>query len=513
MRLLLAARLSKTLQGQTGLESQTGEAEAWAGQNGHEIVAVAADRKGGTSHMWARPNLTPWVTELDKMARYDGIVAYKNDRLSRARWSDEIQIRLWAEKYHKELFIVSPALHWPPANHAEQIAWEIFAAQAHEEWKQTSERYTRMHRYLRTAGRPDGGTGYLTGREPFGFRRVVLDESGHKGLEPDPRLKPYVLGMVSRYLNGDTLISICEWLDSEGVKPKGGGAWKQKCVRDVLSNPALIGRRKDGQGRTILKFEPILDMDTWNRLQEVLEANRVNPKRGPVPEEPCLLAGVIFCALCERPMYRHAVWSRGRRYEYYRCNGTAREPSTCRNMIPVADADAWAESWVTDVIGGHELEERTIIPAREYQDQIEKIEEQVRDLSMASPAYLETLMAFHAERQRLEEERKKKAGGTSRRLTGVLLRDHWLNNLKTVQAKRAWLLAGQVKVIAAREPFQFSVEAFMGEWAVASPALTRPEVSYLLCTETHSVTWAATSVTLTAATRRPCRGGSCSRFP
>jgi len=62
--------------------------------------------------MWARPNLKPWVTEPDKLVQYDGIVAYKSDRLSRAEWSDEIQIRLWAQEHGKELFSVHERGSW-----------------------------------------------------------------------------------------------------------------------------------------------------------------------------------------------------------------------------------------------------------------------------------------------------------------------------------------------------------------------------------------------------------------
>jgi hypothetical protein len=46
MRLLLATRLSKDKQGQTGIEFQTAEVEAWAKLNGHEIIHVAADTDG-----------------------------------------------------------------------------------------------------------------------------------------------------------------------------------------------------------------------------------------------------------------------------------------------------------------------------------------------------------------------------------------------------------------------------------------------------------------------------------
>jgi hypothetical protein len=48
-------------------------------------------------------------------------------------------------------------------------------------------------------------------------------DGGHKGLEPDPELKCYILAMVDRYLSGDSFGSICRWLDVRDVSSKGAG--------------------------------------------------------------------------------------------------------------------------------------------------------------------------------------------------------------------------------------------------------------------------------------------------
>jgi len=56
MRLILAARLSRLSDGQTGIETQDEDAREWAEANGHIIIAVAADTKTGTAAMWERKN-------------------------------------------------------------------------------------------------------------------------------------------------------------------------------------------------------------------------------------------------------------------------------------------------------------------------------------------------------------------------------------------------------------------------------------------------------------------------
>ena len=68
MKLLIAARLSQLSDGQTGLDTQDAESTAWAEREGHEVVHVAVDRKTGTSPIWDRKNLRPWVTEDARLA-------------------------------------------------------------------------------------------------------------------------------------------------------------------------------------------------------------------------------------------------------------------------------------------------------------------------------------------------------------------------------------------------------------------------------------------------------------
>jgi resolvase-like protein len=106
MRLLVAARLSQLAPGQTGLDSQDAESTRWAERAGHAVVHIAADRKSGTSQPWDRPNLRPWVTEPEKLAQYDGVLAYRLDRLSRGDNASTNAIEQWAHDHGKQLLTV-----------------------------------------------------------------------------------------------------------------------------------------------------------------------------------------------------------------------------------------------------------------------------------------------------------------------------------------------------------------------------------------------------------------------
>ncbi len=401
MRLLHAARLSQKAKDreQTGIETSDLEAQRWAQEHGHEIVETVADTKSGTTAMWARPNLRAWVTEPDKLVMFDGILAYKSDRLSRAEWSDEIQIRLWAQENGKELFIVSPSLHWPPANQAEQLSWEIFASQAHEEWKNTSERYRRMQHYLRSQGK-------LVGRPPFGYD-VTEAEGGHKTIVPNELGRKYVPEIYARCIAGESLRTIASWLDSEGVKPPNSTAWNPNSVGKIIRSPTYTGRRAEQDpvtkefGRTILRCVPLVDTATWRRAAEAL-TNR--PKRGPMNNaDKALLSGILFCAGCGGPMYRNHKPG-GRKIPYYYCVGAYPvRKSACKFTVTCGALDAAVDDFFVSL--NMPIMERAVVPGRDYWDEIEEIEQKISDLALQDldeDDFAARMAALRAERKRLK---------------------------------------------------------------------------------------------------------------
>src|ERR1700744_1413702 len=103
-RALIAARLSKLQRGGQqgiGIETQDEKSRAFCDREGMTVVAVVADTKSGTVAPWDRQNLKPWVTDPEKMALYDAIVAYKTDRWSRGTQEDFTRIEFWATQNGK----------------------------------------------------------------------------------------------------------------------------------------------------------------------------------------------------------------------------------------------------------------------------------------------------------------------------------------------------------------------------------------------------------------------------
>jgi site-specific DNA recombinase len=438
MRLLLAARLSQNHAGQTGIDSQDTDARAWAERNGHKVIETAADKISGRVSPFDRPNLGPWLTEPLKTRLFDGLIVSKLDRLSRGRdWN----IRAWAEQNGKRLLVVSPELSWPPepGDTSTPIVWDVLVNISSAEWENTSVRYRRMQQHLRSSGA-------LVGRPPFGYR--VVGEENAKTLEPKPDEAAAIQAVAAMYLGGQPLRDLCTWLDEQGVPPRTIDHWTRSSLAKLLKNETVTGRRKDSSGRTLLRVPPILDRDTWERVQAELE--RKARRRTIAPRDTALLTGILVCEHCTGPMYRQVGTRNGatRKNAYYRCFGPGGAGSRCRNMWPLSELEARLDRYMRTTLMRWPRYETVTVRGHDYAAEIAEVEADLRELDFDDPEFADKQQALLAERTRLrglrtvpDTVRRKKAKDT--------IGSHWLT-LTTVQERRAYLLRLGMTIRAAR---------------------------------------------------------------
>ena len=451
-RALVAARLSRTVKGGEGrsrIERDDESAQKWAEANGRVIVAVSEDAgvSGGTDP-FKRPGLGKFLTDPVKRAQYDEIVASTLDRLGRnAR--DLAELRNWAEDHEKIITILSPNLHWPPApdDFASPIIWDVLARVAEMELRIITKRYADQRRDLTERGA-------LVGKPPFGF--VVQGERGNKTIIPNPALLPVMLEMVQRAKSGDTLLSICQWLDRMNVRPAQADRptrrqnasaltdptkWHPKVLSQWLRNPALKGRRLDAKGRVVMKHEGILSVEDWNALQAVLDSKKT---RGATVNPTAFLTGAITCRLCGGPMFliRNPT-TRGVRC-YYRCKGSGQVPSTCKNLAPQSELEDFVNTYLTTGnYGKTEIVTTVVVPGDDYSAEIAEVEDELRTLDFDDPSFNSKQERLLADRARL---RALPAGRATieTHSTGKVVGDVW-PDLSDV-AKREFLLSAGIRI-------------------------------------------------------------------
>jgi DNA invertase Pin-like site-specific DNA recombinase len=392
----------------------------------HEIIGVAADSDvSGKTDPFTRPDLGRWLTEPSLVASYDGIIASHLGRLGRStrHWQRLLD---GADEHGKTIICVEPQIDF--SSPVGKLIGYIMSWLAEQELELITRRSKATQEYLRD-------NGYLVGRPPFGF--MVIGKDDHKTLAPEPAEAGFIRQAAAKYLDGASLRAVCAWLDGAGAPPRQGGHWQPKSLSQVFRNPVLAGRRVDGSGRTVLKVEPILDAGTWRDLQA--ELDRKAARKGVVQGDTAMLTGIAVCARCGGPMYRIA----GR---YYRCHGTARKPSTCANMVPLADLESWVDEQLGD--SGSFVIETVVIPGRGHADEIAEVERDLRELDYDDHGFLDRQAALLAERARLRALPSEPAR-IEEEVAPYTLGDLWRS--LDASGKRSYLLDSGIKVAASRD--------------------------------------------------------------
>ena len=147
-------------------------------------------------------------------------------------------------------------------------------------------------------------------------------------------------------------------------------------------------------------------------------------RRAKVTSESPWLIGNIVCGLCGRPMYHYKSSGGRNTYEYYRCHGTGKTPSTCRNMVSKAEAEKFMNDTMGVSFAETHLVERVLIPGEDFAAEIADIEAQLKTLDFDSSDYQTKHDALLAQRAELKA-RKPEGAHYEERPTGQRLGDVW----------------------------------------------------------------------------------------
>lgn len=177
-----------------------------------------------------------------------------------------------------------------------RMAARIVGAVARGESEHKSARLRSKMDQLAASGAAPGG------RAPYGYRKADTAEDGTTtGAYIVDKAEAHVVRRIAKLiLRGDSLLSIARTLTAEGVPTRTGKAWHHSTVRQVVTNPAVAGRRVHRQrqngGRTkavvgVGEWAPILTGDLFDEVAVVLSDPARRRKRA-APHE-YLLTGLI----------------------------------------------------------------------------------------------------------------------------------------------------------------------------------------------------------------------------
>lgn len=265
------------------------------------------------------------------------IYAYSTSRLTRRPLELELLIRL-SERYGVRYITKasgSDNLHTADGRMVARIKAAVDAGEA----ERTAERVQRAAIDAAQRGKPVGGI------RPFGYQPDKVT--------PDPFEAALIRSAATDLINGSaTLRSIARDWHNSGVqtvsteyaakraeKAREAGEpvvedipapWHPNVVRNILRNPRIAGWRtylgkiaEDAEGAPVRGlWVPILDQDTFDRLQVAITTPVSKRQRGKRGARIYMLSGILMCGTCRGRLYGARVDRPGAGPHRYACLGS-----------------------------------------------------------------------------------------------------------------------------------------------------------------------------------------------
>lgn len=370
------ARLSKAATGDfEKVEYQIDMCSKYAANRG---LAVADDQVYSDNSLsaWKKGVQRPGWDRLMKAAesgQIAGILVWAVDRFTRRPKDLETLIEL-ADDH--ALAIEGPRsgrLDLTTATGRQQARW--MALQAASESDNTSERVKA------TLGRK------LRSGQPMGTRAFGFETNGRVQRPEEVKI---LRDLGARLIAGETLQSMVEWLNDQGITTTRGMKWQHGShLGRVLGKPRYGGWVVHGD-EWVSKItnldgspqEPVFDQETFDAIQAILSSRR----RGRRPTSTFWLTGVFTCADCGVRMSGGHVNGKKSRQRMYRCHPAL---GGCAKMVDADLAEAKVSEFMVELLSDPEnvakiaAEDAALNDARaERQSKLDEIENQLVDLEV-----------------------------------------------------------------------------------------------------------------------------------
>ena len=326
-RVFVYVRVSTTEQAEEGysLGEQEERLKKYCEAMDWQLAKVYVD-PGYSGGNMDRPALKEMISEVEK-GKADIVLVDKLDRLSRSQFDTLYMIQKVFTA--NECAFVSRAEAFDTSTPFGRAMVGILAVFAELERERIKERMKEGKAGRAKEGKYRGGGYYPTGYD-------YNEETGY--LEINPYDAMQVREVFELFNKRTPIYSIMKMLNDKGLKTnigkgKGKGKWNETRIRKMLSNQTYIGKLKHLDEWVEGGHDPIIDMATWNRTQEILaERDKANEHKKEGRRYKAPLGGLPWCACCgARYHYRQTGRNKdGTARGYYICY--SREKS-CRDMI------------------------------------------------------------------------------------------------------------------------------------------------------------------------------------
>ena len=264
LRAALYARVSTDEQAEEGysLAAQLKKLRAFCDINDYEIAGEYVD----DGYTGRNPNRPEYKRLMDPENRsWDILVVLKIDRIHR---NSRNFMEMMDTLSRRHLQFVSTMENIDTSTAVGRFVMTFIQSLAQLESDQTGERtHFGMHQ------KAENGDGILGFNAPFGY---VFNDGGLTIQETESET---VREIFSMYLSGMTMDDIAFRLNSAHTLTRRGNPWNKFNLRTVLHNPIYAGYLHWEELIWKGDFEPIIDIGTFDTVQEMMAARIRNPKQ------------------------------------------------------------------------------------------------------------------------------------------------------------------------------------------------------------------------------------------
>ena len=319
---------STTLDRQEELCRQYANAYGWDVTGVYQEWSASGWRKGTK-----RPE---WDKLLQKVERHDVdvLIAYSLSRLGR-RAKELLHLDDYLKENDCRLVLINESVDTSTA--AGKMFYLICAGFAELESDTISER-VRSDRKLKA----DNGLMHSGGARRYGY-----DRDGKQV----PAEASVIRDATKRVVKGESLASICKRLNARKVATVEGRKWSGARLGALLRSPHIAGIRIHDERRLPGAWKAILSEAQWSEVCAVLDSRtQWNGDRSAKH----LLAGLIHCGNCGRPMTAKTVRKGDKSFQRYVC--AKREGAANCGTIAVSKPDVERtviERWLVAMSAAH----------------------------------------------------------------------------------------------------------------------------------------------------------------
>lgn len=314
--------------------------------NGWELIPDHYDDGGFSGATMDRPALKRLLADVEA-GKVQRIVVYKMDRLTRSLM-DFSRLADLLERHAAS--IVSVTQQFDTGNSMGRLTLNMLLSFAQFEREMIAERTQHKMAATRRKGKWAGGT------PPLGYNVV------ESRLAINPAEAERVRAIFHLYLEHEAILSVVQavnargwrtksWTTKDG-KPNTGVRFEKGRIHRILTNWHYLGKVNykgkvyDGE------HEPIVDEGTWNRVQQILERNRLNGGAHQRTKLGALLNGLLVCDVCGAAMIHQPSGSKnGKVHRYYRCRTAAAQGrDACpTGFVPAAELERFVVDRIRDL--------------------------------------------------------------------------------------------------------------------------------------------------------------------